>query len=159
MLSNLLQNLWGDFQLIVIDEAHGAVASQYTKLLSLFPSARIVGLTATPFRLNKKESLGQVFKASIKGPSISELIKRKVICSELCMNRLVYLVQFLVRPVVFAPSTAPHSILSTKGSYNTMHNTQLIATQLPNTKIPSSQQWSNGRSIVRDCGLQLSVLH
>ena len=69
----------GCFDLIVLDEAHGAVASQYLQLLEKFPKAAVVGLTATPFRLNPKEDLGKVFKRSVVGPTISTLIARKVL--------------------------------------------------------------------------------
>lgn len=38
--------------LIVIDEAHHSVAMTYTSIIEAFPKAKIVGLTATPCRLN-----------------------------------------------------------------------------------------------------------
>ena len=38
--------------LIVIDEAHHSVAKTYTSIIEAFPKAKIVGLTATPCRLN-----------------------------------------------------------------------------------------------------------
>ena len=42
----------GDFDLIVIDEAHHAVAKTYRQLWERWPKARFLGLTATPCRLN-----------------------------------------------------------------------------------------------------------
>ena len=38
--------------LIVIDEAHHSVAKTYTSIIETFPKAKIMGLTATPCRLN-----------------------------------------------------------------------------------------------------------
>lgn len=38
--------------LIVIDEAHHSVAKTYTSIIEAFPKAKIMGLTATPCRLN-----------------------------------------------------------------------------------------------------------
>lgn len=70
---------WGDFELIILDEAHGAVASQYMELLGVYSTAAVVGLTATPFRLNPKECLGRVFKHAVVGPTVSALIQKKVI--------------------------------------------------------------------------------
>ena len=39
--------------LIVIDEAHHAVAKTYTKIIRDYPQAKILGVTATPCRLTK----------------------------------------------------------------------------------------------------------
>lgn len=38
--------------LIVIDEAHHSIAKTYTSIIEAFPKAKIMGLTATPCRLN-----------------------------------------------------------------------------------------------------------
>ena len=40
--------------LIVIDEAHHAVAKTYAEVMEAFPKAKKLGLTATPYRLNGK---------------------------------------------------------------------------------------------------------
>lgn len=40
--------------LIVIDEAHHAVAKTYAEVMNAYPEARKLGVTATPCRLNKK---------------------------------------------------------------------------------------------------------
>ena len=40
--------------LIVIDEAHHAVANTYAEVMRAFPKAKKLGLTATPYRLNGK---------------------------------------------------------------------------------------------------------
>lgn len=47
---------WGGghkVKLIIVDEAHFMGAASYTKIMSMFPSARVLAVTATPFRKNK----------------------------------------------------------------------------------------------------------
>jgi superfamily II DNA or RNA helicase len=46
------RDLPGDIGLIVIDECHHATADQYQAVLEQFPGVPVVGLTATPFRLD-----------------------------------------------------------------------------------------------------------
>lgn len=58
--------------LIVIDEAHHATAGQYRKVLDAYPSARVIGVTATPCRLDGR-GLGDVFDDLIVGPSLGYL--------------------------------------------------------------------------------------
>lgn len=50
----------GTFGLIIVDEAHRGVAVTYKRVLEYFSSAKLLGVTATPDRLDKK-SLGKVF--------------------------------------------------------------------------------------------------
>lgn len=50
----------GFFSLIVVDEAHHAVAEKYGGILGRFRAARVLGVTATPDRLDGK-GLGRVF--------------------------------------------------------------------------------------------------
>ena len=50
--------------LIFFDEAHHAAAGSYTDVLEWFPQARVVGLTATPWRLDGR-GLADVFDAHV----------------------------------------------------------------------------------------------
>ena len=59
--------------LIVIDEAHHAVAATWTKILDHWPNAWVLGVTATPRRLDGKP-LDDIFDKLIVGPSIASLI-------------------------------------------------------------------------------------
>jgi DNA repair protein RadD len=59
--------------LIVIDEAHHAAASTWQKILAALPESRVLGVTATPQRLDGK-GLDDIFDELIVGPAISELI-------------------------------------------------------------------------------------
>ena len=63
--------------LIVIDEAHHSPAGSWRAILDAYPSARILGVTATPLRLDGKGlgvSNGGHFQALISGPSVASLI-------------------------------------------------------------------------------------
>jgi DNA repair protein RadD len=59
--------------LLVIDEAHHIVAKTYQRLLADYPYATVLGLTATPWRLDGK-GLGDAFDAIIETRKVSELI-------------------------------------------------------------------------------------
>lgn len=59
--------------LIIIDEAHRSLASTYRTILQYYPSARVLGVTATPIR-GDGGFLNTVYDDMIVGPTISELI-------------------------------------------------------------------------------------
>ena len=63
----------GDPGLIVIDEAHHALAETYRELWKRYPEARKLGMTATPCRLNGK-GFTDLFEALITSWSIAEFI-------------------------------------------------------------------------------------
>lgn len=60
--------------LIVFDEAHHLGAAQWQSVYDAFPNAHVVGLTATPWRLDGK-GLGHWFETMIEGPSVAELME------------------------------------------------------------------------------------
>jgi len=65
------------FRLIVVDEAHHATAAQYVRILKTQPDAKILGVTATPERLDGRglgRQAGGIFDQIVLGPSVSELI-------------------------------------------------------------------------------------
>ncbi|HEY1035514.1 MAG TPA: 50S ribosomal protein L32 [Pseudoxanthomonas sp.] len=62
-----------DPDLIVIDEAHHAVAGTWKRIIDACPRARLLGVTATPCRTNG-QGLGDVFDAMVLGPTMRELI-------------------------------------------------------------------------------------
>lgn len=53
-LSRHYQDMAENPSLIVIDEAHHAVAKTYAEVMNAYPEAKKLGVTATPCRLNKK---------------------------------------------------------------------------------------------------------
>lgn len=77
------------FDLIIVDEAHHAIAGSWRKVIDAFPRAKVLGVTATPVRSDGK-GLADVFDTMVTGPTVQQLID----------------MGFLVRPVVYAPPTA-----------------------------------------------------
>lgn len=61
--------------LIIVDEAHHAIADSYQDLFTLFPCAHKVGMTATPCRM-KKESFTKLFAKLLTSPSTKDFIRR-----------------------------------------------------------------------------------
>ena len=75
-----------EFDLIIVDEAHHAPAGSWSKIISHYPQARILGVTATPIRTDGA-GLNNIFDAIFVGPQYEELINDG----------------YLVRPLVLAP--------------------------------------------------------
>ena len=61
--------------LIIIDEAHHAVAGSWEKILNHYPKAIRLGVTATPCRLDGR-GLKEFFDDLILGPTIPELVEQ-----------------------------------------------------------------------------------
>jgi DNA repair protein RadD len=60
------------FDLIVIDECHHATASSWRAILAAYPEAKVLGVTATPIRLDGK-GLDDIFDQMIVGPDVASL--------------------------------------------------------------------------------------
>jgi superfamily II DNA or RNA helicase len=69
-----------DLDLLVIDEAHHAVAGMWRKIIAAAPGAKVLGVTATPERLDGK-GLGDVFEALVICPAVANLIERNYLAS------------------------------------------------------------------------------
>lgn len=67
------------FDLIIFDECHHMGATQYQQIFDAHPRARIVGLTATPWRLDGR-GLSQWFESMVQGPSVADLMERGALC-------------------------------------------------------------------------------
>src|SRR5262245_5054227 len=61
--------------LLIIDEAHHACAMTYKKVIEAYPSAIVLGLTATPCRGDGR-GLGGIFKTMIECPQVPDLIEQ-----------------------------------------------------------------------------------
>jgi superfamily II DNA or RNA helicase len=59
--------------LLVIDEAHHAPATTYSKIIEFYPDAVLLGATATPCRGDGR-GLGGIFEVMIECPQVAELI-------------------------------------------------------------------------------------
>jgi superfamily II DNA or RNA helicase len=81
--------------LVIVDECHHAVpGTGHGKILAHFSAARVLGVTATPSRLDGRGlgiQVGGYFDRLVMGPTVAELIA----------------LGYLARPVVFAPPGAP----------------------------------------------------
>ena len=61
------------FNYIIIDEAHHSLAKSYKKICKSYPEAKILGVTATPYRLNA-EPFTKMFETLIVSQSIQRFI-------------------------------------------------------------------------------------
>jgi DNA repair protein RadD len=67
----------GFFDLIIVDEAHHGAASSWKLVFSQFPDAKVINLTATPFRSDRQELEGElIFRYPFKSASIKGFIKK-----------------------------------------------------------------------------------
>ena len=64
-----------NFDLIVVDEAHHTKANSYKHIIKHFPSARVLGVTATPYRLSG-EGFGEEYDKLILSKTIKEYIEQ-----------------------------------------------------------------------------------
>ena len=65
-------NAYGEEDLLVIDEAHHAAAKGWERAMQQWPG-RIIGMTATPWRLSQKEGFEHLFSELVCGPQTSGL--------------------------------------------------------------------------------------
>jgi DNA repair protein RadD len=68
-------NRIGTYDVVVVDECHHAVASTWRDILAALPDARILGVSATPERLDG-EGLDDIFEELVCGPTVRELIEQ-----------------------------------------------------------------------------------
>lgn len=61
-----------DVNLIFVDEAHHCAAGSYLKILEAHPGAKVIGLTATPWRIDGK-GLGDIFDSHVEVATPAQL--------------------------------------------------------------------------------------
>jgi DNA repair protein RadD len=65
------------FDMIIIDEAHHSAAASWQKVIERFPNAKVIHMTATPFRSDRQEIDGElVFRYSFRSATLKGYIKR-----------------------------------------------------------------------------------
>ena len=65
------------FDMIIVDEAHHGAAASWKRVFEKFPNAKVVNLTATPFRSDRQELEGElIFRYPFKSASIKGYIKK-----------------------------------------------------------------------------------
>lgn len=75
---------WEDkeFDIIIIDEAHHVKADSYKRIIKQYPNARLLGVTATPYRLNGA-GFHPEFEKLITSWPISQFIQKGYLCDYL----------------------------------------------------------------------------
>lgn len=73
------RNYAGQFDTIIVDEAHHAVSPSYQSLLQQFPEAKVLGVTATPDRGDKK-SLAKYFEGIAYEYSLKQAVSEGYLC-------------------------------------------------------------------------------
>lgn len=73
---------WEDkeFDFVIIDEAHHVKADSYKKILKAFPKAKVLGVTATPYRMSH-DSFRPEFDELITSMPVSKFIQQKWLCN------------------------------------------------------------------------------
>ena len=66
------------FDFIIVDEAHHTLAGSYKRLFDMFPEAKKLGVTATPWRMNH-ESFTSVYQTLITTPQVKWFIKNHLL--------------------------------------------------------------------------------
>ncbi len=65
------------FDMIIVDEAHHSAAASWQKVIDRFPNAKIILMTATPFRSDKQKIDGElVFRYPFRSATLKGYIKR-----------------------------------------------------------------------------------
>jgi len=130
--------------LLIPDEAHHCVSTDWRKVLNYFPRARILGVTATPIRTDGQglgTHVGGVFDAMVLGPTMRELIA----------------LGNLVTPKIYMPGTEidlKGVRVTASGDYNSEQLNDRIKTARP-TIIGDAVEWyrklANGKRAVAFC--------
>jgi len=65
------------FDMIIVDEAHHSAADSWKRVVDHFPAAKIIHLTATPFRSDRQEIDGElIYRYSFRSATLKGYIKR-----------------------------------------------------------------------------------
>lgn len=127
--------------LIVVDECHHATADSYQSILDAYPQARVVGLTATPFRLD--------------GHGLGDLFGELVVAAyphELCENRVLH------RPKVWASKSPDlRGIKVIAGDYSVSALAERTNTQELNADIVAT--WLKRAAGKRTVAFAVDVAH
>ena len=68
-----------DFDFIIIDEAHHSTADSYQRVRNTWPNARLLGVTATPYRLNH-QPFTDVYDKLILSEPVYKFIEKGYLC-------------------------------------------------------------------------------
>lgn len=122
---------------IIVDEFHHAVSGQFLSVLEAFPKAHILGLTATPQRLDGR-GLNEVADTIVLGPSMKSLIADG----------------WLKKPVYYAPKELVDvsGLRQTAGDYNHQDLEKLMAKpSVTGNAVAEYQRLCAGRTALAFC--------
>lgn len=128
--------------LVIIDEAHHSVSKSYVELFAVWSSAKFIGVTATPERLDGK-GLGAMFDRMVMGPSVSWLIENG----------------FLARPIYYAPkeSIDLSSVHTIAGDFDRSEAEEIVDTpRITGDAVEHYLRFCKGQRAVAFC---VSVAH
>jgi len=134
------------FNLLFLDEGHHAAAGTWGRLVEAMPKAKILGLTATPERLDGKglgRDFGGIYTSLVMGPTIGSLIEAG----------------YLATPRVFSPpSSIDTSALHIKGGdFNAQESAEMMdRRQITGDAIDHYRRICNGVPAIAFCA---SVAH
>ena len=84
-IQTLIRREYPKADLIIVDEAHHAAARQYKSFLSNYPDAYVLGLTATPERLDGK-GLDDIFQDLLEVATVPQLIEQGFLVKPTCLS-------------------------------------------------------------------------
>ncbi len=76
---NMKDSGWKNPRIIIVDECHISMSKRYKEILDNYPDSIIIGLSATPTRLDGK-GLDSIYKTIVTGLTIKELQKIERLC-------------------------------------------------------------------------------
>lgn len=164
------------FDLILVDEGHHAVAASWQKVFRRFPDAKVVSLTATPFRADEQPLEGELVyrypfaKAMMKG-FIKQVHARRVEPSELyftyagdtvrhTLDEVLQLreEQWFRRGVALSPECNRHIAESSIQRCNALRAETGIAHQIVAAAC-SVDHARQVRAIYEECGYRAAEIH
>ena len=77
---NYVWSKYDSDDLMIVDEAHHAPAAGWERFMEQWPG-KVVGMTATPWRLSKKEGFDHLFDRLISGPQVADLQSEGHLCN------------------------------------------------------------------------------
>lgn len=122
----------------IVDECAHAVSSSWSKIIDRYKDAFLIGLTATPIRLDGR-GLGDIFGCIVEPVTTRELIDRG----------------FLVEPVVYAPPIDLRGVKVVAGEYSTPQ----LAERMQKLVGSLTKTWTERAQGMRTVAFAVNVTH